>query len=75
VRLRDIAEIIGQHLKMPRVSVPASDAGDYFDWLAPFVQIDNPASSILTQKLLDWHPEQPGLIADLEAGHYFSDGE
>ena len=29
------------------------------------------ASSDITRKLLDWHPAQPGLIADLDAGHYF----
>jgi hypothetical protein len=22
--------------------------------------------------VLGWHPEQPGLIADLEEGHYFA---
>jgi hypothetical protein len=27
----------------------------------------------LTQKVLDWHPEHPGLIADLDAGHYFNE--
>ncbi|MGW1340160.1 hypothetical protein ACWCOV_03825 [Kribbella sp. NPDC002412] len=24
-----------------------------------------------TEKLLDWHPTHPGLIADLEKEHYF----
>jgi hypothetical protein len=39
----------------------------------PFVQIDNWVSSTMTQKQLGWHPDQPGVIADLEAGHYFDD--
>jgi hypothetical protein len=30
------------------------------------------ASSVLTRELLDWHPAQPGLIPDLDKGHYFS---
>jgi hypothetical protein len=55
--------------------VPADDARDHFDWLTPFVQADNWVSSTLTQKQLDWHPDQPGLIVDLEAGHYFRDAE
>jgi hypothetical protein len=37
------------------------------------VTIDNPTSSTLSQKLLGWHPVQPGLTPDLEKGHYFND--
>jgi len=38
-----------------------------------FAMLDNATSSELTQKILDWHPEHPGLLADLEAGHYFGE--
>jgi hypothetical protein len=34
----------------------------------------NPTSSALTQERLGWRPEGPGLIADIEQGHYFNDG-
>jgi hypothetical protein len=30
-----------------------------------------PASSALTRQQLGWHPVQPGLVQDLEKGHYF----
>ena len=30
-----------------------------------------PASSAVTQELLDWRPSQPGLLEDLDKGHYF----
>ncbi|MYV67955.1 3-beta hydroxysteroid dehydrogenase, partial [Streptomyces sp. SID2131] len=30
-----------------------------------------PASSALTRELTGWRPVRPGLLADLEAGHYF----
>jgi hypothetical protein len=30
-----------------------------------------PASSTLTRELLGWHPTHPGLIDDLDKGHYF----
>jgi hypothetical protein len=30
-----------------------------------------PASSVETQKVLSWKPVHPGLIADLDQGHYF----
>ena len=33
---------------------------------------DSPASSALTRELLGWQPTQPGLIDDLDKGHYFS---
>ena len=33
---------------------------------------DQPASSALTCELLGWHPVQPGLIEDMDKGHYFT---
>jgi hypothetical protein len=35
------------------------------------VPLDNPTSSAATQRLLGWRPAHPGLIADLDEGHYF----
>jgi hypothetical protein len=32
---------------------------------------DMPASSTLTRQTLGWTPTHPGLIDDLELGHYF----
>jgi len=34
--------------------------------------MDIPASSARTQERFGWHPVQPGLIADLDEGHYFA---
>jgi nucleoside-diphosphate-sugar epimerase len=72
VPIRDIAEVIGRHLGIPVVSIPPDDAADHFTWLAGFLALDSPASSALTRELLDWQPTQPGLIADLDQGHYFA---
>ncbi|GHF95567.1 MULTISPECIES: SDR family oxidoreductase [Amycolatopsis] len=69
VPLKVLAEVIGKHLGVPVRSV--SDVPGHFGWLAHFAGPDAPASSVLTQKLLGWVPEGPGLVADLEAGHYF----
>ena len=66
VRFRDIAEVIGQGLKVPVISLLAADAIAHFGWLAPFARRDLPASSALTQERLGWSPTGPGLIADLE---------
>jgi|SRR5580692_2857318 nucleoside-diphosphate-sugar epimerase len=71
VPIRDIAQAIGRHLDVPVVSVSPEDAGEHFTWLAHFLAADSPASSALTRELLDWQPTQPGLIADLDQGHYF----
>ncbi|MFL6122189.1 SDR family oxidoreductase [Actinophytocola sp.] len=71
VPFRDIATAIGRNLGMPVRGIPAEEANDYFGFLGRIVQLDNPATSVLTQRLLDWHPTHPGLIADLDAGHYF----
>jgi nucleoside-diphosphate-sugar epimerase len=71
VPIRAIAAVIGRHLDLPLVSVSPADAGDHFGWLGAFIGIDAPASSALTRELLSWQPTQPGLLADLEQGHYF----
>jgi len=71
VPFRQIAEVIGANLGLPVVSIEPDEVVDYFDFFAFFVSLDNPASSLLTQELLDWHPTHPGLIDDLNEGHYF----
>jgi nucleoside-diphosphate-sugar epimerase len=67
VPVRDIAEVIGRHLNLPVASVPAAD----FGFLGQIVAVDQPARSALTRELLGWRPVQPGLIEDLDKGHYF----
>jgi nucleoside-diphosphate-sugar epimerase len=71
VPIRDVAEVIGRHLHMPTVAVPRDAAGQHFGWLADFLAMDTPASSARTRELLEWEPTQPGLIEDLDQGHYF----
>ncbi len=71
VPVRAIAEVIGRHLSVPVVSISAEDAGAHFGFLANFLGVDSPASSALTRALLDWQPTHPGLIDDLDQGHYF----
>jgi nucleoside-diphosphate-sugar epimerase len=71
VPIRAIAEVIGRHLDLPVTSVPAERASEHFGWLAGFLAADNPVSSTLTRELLGWQPTHPGLIEDLDKGHYF----
>jgi nucleoside-diphosphate-sugar epimerase len=71
VPTREIAVLIARHLNLPLVSLTPEDASEHFGWMAAFFGIDAPASSALTQERLGWKPVHPGLIADLEQGHYF----
>ena len=71
VPAREIAEVIGRHLNVPVVSKSREEAADHFGWIAPFFGMDGPASSAQTRDRLGWRPVQPGLIADLNAEHYF----
>jgi nucleoside-diphosphate-sugar epimerase len=71
VPIRAVADVIGRHLDVPVASIAAEDAGKHFGFLAGFIGLDSPASSALTRELLGWHPTQPGLIDDLDKGHYF----
>jgi nucleoside-diphosphate-sugar epimerase len=74
VPARAIAEAIGRGLNVPVTSIPVDEAGEHFGWIAAFFAADSPASSAGTRALLGWAPDQPGLIADLDAGHYFRAG-
>ena len=73
VPFREITEVIGRHLKVPVKSLTADEAIDHFGPVfALFAQFDAPASSAITQERFGWRPVEPGLIADLDQGHYFT---
>ena len=67
VPTRDIAAVIGRHLSLPTASAPAED----FGFLGAILSVDQPASATLTSELLGWRPVQPGLLEDIDKGHYF----
>jgi nucleoside-diphosphate-sugar epimerase len=70
VPFREFAEAIGRNLGVPTASIAAEDAAAHFGYLGAFVTADNPTSSALTRQWLGWEPAHPGLIADLDEGHY-----
>ncbi|NEA40523.1 SDR family oxidoreductase [Streptomyces sp. SID11385] len=71
VSQRDIAGVIGEHLRLPVTSIAPADAPAHFGWLAGNTALDSPSSAARTKSLLDWHPTGPGLLADM-AAHYFT---
>lgn len=75
VPIRDIAEVIGRQLGLLAAPISPEDAGEHFGFLAAVLTVDGPASGALTRALLGWRPTMPGLIADLDAGHYVGDLE
>jgi len=73
VPMRAIARTIGTALGLPVQSLTADEARAHFEWLAPFVAMDNPTSSALTRSSLGWRPREPELLTDMRDGGYFSD--
>jgi nucleoside-diphosphate-sugar epimerase len=65
VHLKDIAEAIGRRLKLPVICKSKEEAATHFGWLAMPAGTDMPASSALTQELLNWHPTHTGMIPDI----------
>src|ERR1700722_3593587 len=72
VPFRDIAEAIGRHLDVPTASVTPAGALEHFSVLGHFASLDSPATAAITRELLGWQPTGPGLIEDLDQGHYFT---
>ncbi|QQA44709.1 SDR family oxidoreductase [Pelagovum pacificum] len=70
VPFRDIAEAIGRQLGLPAVSLTPAEAEAHFGPLAVWVGNDGPASNVWTRRTLGWHPEQPGIVDDIEQPDY-----
>jgi nucleoside-diphosphate-sugar epimerase len=71
IAVREIAEAIGRRLGIPAVSIPAEQAAGHFTGF-PFIGMDVTMPNEETRQLLGWEPVHPGLIADLEDGHYYT---
>ena len=69
--MREIAAAIGEGLGLPVRGVSADEAAAQFGWIAPFVTIDNPASSAQTRAALNWQPTGLTLLADMKENGYF----
>ena len=64
----------GGHRQTPDVPewrfMPGHAAGHHL--AGPSSPSDSPASNALTRELLGWQPTHPGLLADLDQGHYWN---
>lgn len=74
IPFRTIAGAIAKRLNIPAVSITAEEAVNHFGFLGQIAEMDNPASSEITQKTLGWRPIHSSLLQDLEADYYFTFG-
>ncbi|WP_206239239.1 SDR family oxidoreductase [Novosphingobium terrae] len=70
ISARAIAQVLGEGLGLPVVSLTPEEAPEHFGWMAMFAALDMPASSAITRATLGWNPKGPGLIEDLKAMDY-----
>ncbi|MDL5154529.1 SDR family oxidoreductase [Actinomycetospora termitidis] len=73
IPMRDIAATIGRHLDVPVRSIAEDEAPEVFGFLAAFVGYDSPATNAITREVTGWTPTGPGLLEDLDKGHYFGE--
>ncbi|MBK2003768.1 SDR family oxidoreductase [Listeria ivanovii] len=67
ISMKEIAETIAKNLDIPVKSVTSEEAEDYLGWFALSAVADNPMTSIITKKLLQWNPTHSPLIQDINA--------
>ena len=73
VPFKAIAEVIARRLNVPLVSKSPEEAAEHFGMFGRFVAFDVPTSSARTRARLDWQPQQPGLLADIDHPAYFAE--
>ncbi|MFJ5297725.1 SDR family oxidoreductase [Pseudomonas sp. NPDC088368] len=65
IAFRDIAQVIGEGLGVPTVSLSPEQAAAHFGWMAGFAGQDMSASNTKTRERLGWNPKGPGLLEDV----------
>ena len=69
IPLKDIAQVIGEVLNVPTVSIPVNNVGKHFGMMALFIARNGPTSSEATRKELGWEPQQLGLLEDIRTNY------
>ncbi|SHF72666.1 Nucleoside-diphosphate-sugar epimerase [Mariniphaga anaerophila] len=70
VEIKNIAEVIGEKLKLPVVSLSADEIEKHFKWMSRFISIDSPASNLITQAQLSWKPTHIDLLEDMRENYF-----
>lgn len=70
VKIKSIAEVIGEKLNLPVVSLSADEIEKHFEWMSRFISIDSPASNLITQEQLSWKPTHIDLLEDMRKNYF-----
>lgn len=66
ILFKDIAKSIGDNLNIPVKSISSKEAEAHFGWFAMSASFDNPTSSAVTRRLLNWTPTHATLLQDID---------
>lgn len=69
IKWKDIAEAMGEVLKVPVVSITPEKAVENFGFLGFFFSRSNPVSNEITRNELGWEPRNLGLLEDLKRNY------
>ena len=64
ISVKQIAEMIGEKLNIPIVSLSPEEGKSHFGWLAAPVAMNAPALNAITKQSLEWQPKQPFEFID-----------
>lgn len=70
IEVKRIAELIGEKLNLPLVSLPEEKIAKHFEWMSHFITFDSPATNVKTQEDLGWKPTQIGLLEDMQQNYF-----
>src|SRR5690606_16115898 len=75
IEVKKIAELIGEKLGLPLVSLSEEQIVKHFEWMSGFIAFDSPAIHLKTQEQLGWKSEHLGLLDDMRQNYLkFYDG-
>lgn len=70
IELKRIAELIGEKLNLPVVSLSGEENMKHFEWMSGFIGFDSPATSFNTKEQLGWKPTHIGLLEDMQQNYF-----
>src|SRR5690606_32336250 len=70
VPFKEIARVISENTALPLKSLTEAEAEAHFTWFTHFAGMDAYASSEKTQNILDWKPQQIGMLEDLSKNYF-----